>query len=262
MKKLIFNLLPESLKRKIILNKTGSLKVKANVSKNVHFDIFIVPNSELWKKRLSTHYGHEAAITKFYENYLNSNDIIFDIGAQMGYFPSLISTLNKDALIYAFEANWYTFHFLKLNKNLNDTNNKWHLFNYFISDKDANLKNEKYYKIDSIIDRLNKIPTIFQMDVDGEEYRIMSGAQKLIGNNITEFLIEVHPKDLKERKIKTTEFLSLFDSKLYDFHYLPDLRNDNSNWTSDISKVDLNEEFYLYAFPKNKSRIHETKSLL
>jgi hypothetical protein len=252
MKKIIFNLLPKKLQQKIIHKKTGSIKLKANLPENISFDMVIVPKSDLWKQRLNTFYGHEPLITKFIERYIQEDDIFYEIGAQMGYFPSLISTINPAILIYAFEANWFTYNYLIENKKLNDPKNKWKTFNYYISDFSGKRDGNNYLSINDAIKKGFDVPTIFQMDVDGEEYKIIKGASDLLVNGITEFLIEVHPKDLKDRGVAIMEFLDLFDKNTFSFSYLPNLRSDDSKWVHSLDEVDLTDEFYLYAVPKRK----------
>ncbi len=257
MKKLIFNLLPRSIQRKIIFKKTGVLKCRANLLPASSFEMFIIPNSKLWVDRLATYYGHEPLITNFFEKNIKPDDICYEIGAQMGYFPSLISQINPNVKIFAFEASWYSFNYLIKNKELNDKKDNWKIFNYFISDQEQKIAGEQYITINNFIKKGAPVPTLFQMDVDGEEYRIINGASNLLGNGVTEFLIEVHPKDLKERGIDIMQFLNLFKSNAYQFVYLPNLRANNSNWVNNLNEVDLTDEFYLYAVPVNKqSRIN------
>jgi len=145
--------------------------------------------------------------------------------------------------------------FLKRNKALNDKNNTWRIFNCFVSDSDFTKDGDRFITMNTFINQEQVVPTIFQMDVDGEEYRIINGATKLLGNGVTEFIIETHPKDLGERGVTVHQFLDLFSPAHYDFVYLPDLRNFDSQWVNSLDKVDLTQEFYLYAAPKGKLRI-------
>lgn len=254
-KKLVFDALPKSLQHAYVVNKKGSKVVAVNVGEKNKFQMHMMHNSELWDNRLNSHYGHEPQITKFYEEHLKSDDVAFDIGAHMGYFPSLISAINPTVRFYGVEANWYMYGFLKRNKALNDKNNTWRIFNCFVSDSDFTKDGDRFITMNTFINQEQVVPTIFQMDVDGEEYRIINGATKLLGNGVTEFIIETHPKDLGERGVTVHQFLDLFSPAHYDFVYLPDLRNFDSQWVNSLDKVDLTQEFYLYAAPKGKLRI-------
>lgn len=255
-KKFIFELLPVSTQRNMILRKTGSVLLKdIKVTPTVRFSYNLPPKAKIWFERFSTEYGHEPFITKFYENYLRNDDVVFDVGVQMGFFPSLISTLNPNVAIHGFETEWFSFHYLMMNKAINDKNNKWQMNHCFVSET---TKQENGLNFVSIIDyckKNNVVPTIFQMDVDGFEGDILNGAKNLLENNVTEFLIEVHPQDLITKKgSNVREFLKIIDANKFDIRYLPDLRQNNTNWTLDLGEVDLNEEFYLYAAPKGKAR--------
>jgi hypothetical protein len=256
MKHFIFNhLLPKSLKRNIIFRKTGKLLLKdIRVSDKIIFDYVIPPNNSFWIDRLSKPYGHEPLVVQFYENHLRKEDVVFDIGAQMGYFPSVLTALQSTAEVHAFEGSWFAYNYLTENKKLNDKHNKWKLNLVFVADKNGIIEGVKSITLDSYC-AVNKIkPSILQMDVDGEEFRIMNGAKQLLENNFTEFLIEVHPKDLKERNINLDDFLSLFKRENLGIFYLPDFRLINTKWTEDFETVNKNEEFYIYVFPLIKKR--------
>ena len=260
MKKLIFSLLPRAWQRRFILHRTGFKVTDVKVSPSTRFRMCIMPKTTTWDARLGREYGHEPQITKFYEQSLKENDIVFDVGAQMGYFPCLISAISPKVKVFAFEANWFTHSFLLRNKVMNDPGDKWSVYNYFISDTDKSEKGETYRTINTIVSSQKIVPTIFQMDVDGEEHRILRGAGTLLNNGVTEFLIEVHPKDLKDRGISVQEFLGYFNPEKFVFRYLPDLRSNSSVWVDDIARVDLSEEFYLYAAPPSKCRINGDQS--
>jgi hypothetical protein len=108
-------------------------------------------------------------------------------------------------------------------------------------------------RIDTYI-KENGSPTIFQMDVDGEEINVLSGAKALLASGTCTFIVEVHPKDLADRKQSDKAFVALFDTTLYDLRYLPNLRSSNTSWVDTISESEALEEYYLCASPKSSTR--------
>jgi hypothetical protein len=254
-KKFVFNCLPTSMQRNIIFRKKGIEYFKdVRVSDKVTIQYVLPPGSRLWQERLSKKYGHEPLVVQFYEKYLRNDDVIFDIGAQMGYFPSVISAIKPAAKVHCFEGNWFYERYFMRNKELNDKANSW-VFNLnFVAKSAGKIEGVKAITLNSYCRKNKCIPTIMQMDVDGEELNVMQGATDLLTNKTTEFLIEVHPADLAKRGIKLETFLSLFTEKDFDIKYLPDFRELDTAWITDYSKVNKNEEFYIYAAPKNRSR--------
>jgi negative regulator of genetic competence, sporulation and motility len=53
------------------------------------------------------------------------------------------------------------------------------------------------------------------MDVDGEEVNVFNGAKSLIDLAKTTFIIEVHPKDLKERGQNIDQVLNFFSDEKF-----------------------------------------------
>jgi len=254
-KEIIFKCLPVTLQQKIVLKKTGVEVFKdVKVSSKIRFDFGIKPNDTLWKNRLSSLYGHEPLVVEFYEKHVKSQDVVFDIGAQFGYFPSIISAINPAVNIHCFEASWFSLHYLKYNKGLNDKQNTWTINHCFVTKSKGIIENTPAISINDYCTDKKIVPTLLQMDVDGEEFDIMLGASSLIGNGVTEFLIEVHPVDLRKKGTGANDFLNLFKADNLTIKYLPNFREQNTKWTSEFPDIGEDEEFYIYVSPKSRQR--------
>ncbi len=250
-KSLIFSMLPQSMQHKIIMKKTGHVFIpNVPFTNDVSAGLYIPPKKGMWQERLSKAYGHEPQVVRWYERNLKPNDVVYDIGAHMGYFGTLVTKLQSNVEFHGFEANWFIAHYLKLNQMHNDKSRLWAITEKFVGSTNSN----KMVAIDTYL-KNHKSPTIFQMDVDGEEINVLSGAKNLLNAGTAIFLVEVHPKDLKERKQSEQEFVDLFPPSLYELRYLPNLRNENSEWSNSISAQDRTEEYYLLAAPKGKMRV-------
>lgn len=246
LKSTIFSLLPESVQHRIILKKTGfKLLENGYFTNDIKTKMYMPPNQPLWVNRMSKPYGHEPEVVKWYERNLKNSDVVFDIGVHIGYFAILTSKLKPNISFHGFEGNWYNAYYLKLNKLLHDQKSQWFITEKFVGKSD----DSKMISIDNYISKKNASPTIFQMDVDGEEINVLSGAKKLLDAATCIFLIEVHPLDLANRKQTTEQFLKIFDSTKYKFRYLANLRADNSFWSDKISSAEMKDEFYLMALP-------------
>src|SRR5690606_28956276 len=134
----------------------------------------------------------------------DKNDLsIMDVGANFGYL-SLVwaSTIAKEGEIHAFEPNKRVFESLHQSIEENELNNTIHLHNFAVGQKDgvvnlytssttSNILDDsdrtdskssiKMISLDSFMQKnfLQKCDLI-KIDVDGIEYEILKGAEKLI----------------------------------------------------------------------------------
>jgi hypothetical protein len=114
--------------------------------------------------------------------------------------------------------------------------------------------NKDFVMIDQYIND-GIVPTVFQMDVDGEEVNVFNGAKSLIALAKTTFIIEVHPKDLKERGQNIDQVLNFFSDEKFKKAYLPNLRKLDTQWTAELSAEERTEEFYFLATPIDQPRM-------
>jgi len=253
LKKILFNLLPKKTQRELILFKTGfQLIQNGKFTDTIFSDFFIVKKDTLWKNRLTKEL-HEPEISSFYERHLKNDDIVFDIGANQGFFPTLISKINPDVPVYAFEGLWYVFYYLNLNKSINDPKDKWKLIQAFVGTNNSAKKTE--ISLDNFCHSHKVYPTILQMDVDGREWDVLMGAKELVNKRTTEFIIEIHPADLQKLNVNHSAISDFFIKCGYDILYLSDFRTQQGQWSTKLNRQSENDEYYLYAFIPNKSRI-------
>ncbi len=246
----IFSLLPKFIQRKVIMGKTGFLLVKeASLTQDLKSDIYIPPKQSLWIDRISSPYGHEPQVVKWYERNLKEDDVVFDVGANFGYFGILTTLLKPTVRFHGFEGNWFVTYYQRLNRRHLGKEKNWKINEVMVGDH----RGGGFIRIDDYVSN-HEFPTIFQMDVDGEEINVLNGALELLKSGKTTFLVEVHPVDLANRGKTVQQFLGLFDPALYSFRYLPDLRSPESEWSEVITPLQLEDEFYLLATPRRTHR--------
>lgn len=256
-KRLVLNALPHKMKEwlrreriKRAIRKGAFLAIdQGHFTPSVTRPMCIPRDSQSWKERLSKPYGHEPELVRWYERNLLMNDVLYDVGVEVGYYAALSSGLQPGISFHGFEGSWWKAEFFMLNKARLDKSNRWHTTQKMVGDHD----DDTFVSINNYI-RTHAVPTIFQMDVDGDEISVMRGAGALLGNGITTFIIETHPVDLVKRGKTVQEFLNFFDPGKYDLRYLPDLRAGVSAWTERLDEAQLEDEFYTLAIPKGLSR--------
>lgn len=156
----------------------------------------------------------------FAKDYLSTNNIVFDVGANVGYFSLLFSRLvGKGGKIYAFEPANFPFNLLKKNKKINSLN--WlEIYNVCLGEEECNIELnvgkpgfEVYNSIGSII-HPSADPSFFKeetvrmirgdvfidekqilnidlmkIDVEGAELLVLKGLKNSFKNHIIDTVV-------------------------------------------------------------------------
>lgn len=196
-----------------------------------------------WVQRHLFIYGfYEFVETGFWKNAVKDKKVVFDIGANIGYFSLLASKNmeNKDAIIYAFEPINRTYNRAKFNIKLNGFKNI-RLNKLALSDKDGflgiNVGNEENWGMSSInshnylsdqieevetqkldtfvsLNQINQIDLI-KIDIEGSEFYLLKGMLKTIDQFRPIIFIEVLDEHLIKAKTSKEEIFKLFWDKKY-----------------------------------------------
>ncbi|OQA00073.1 MAG: 2-O-methyltransferase NoeI [Bacteroidetes bacterium ADurb.Bin408] len=210
-----------------VLNTISKLGLTKNVKKESLFDTDIKINLDLedWIQKQIFFFGHyevEKEETRFWKSLVKENDIILDIGANIGYYSLMASKRIKGGKIYAFEPVNQTYAKLIKNIELNNFQNIVPV-NKAVSNKEdtieiyvANNKNtgtssitnhihfcgEKQKAVAITIDSFvneNKLPKIdlIKIDVEGAESLVIEGMQESLAKFNPYILIELIDERLK-----------------------------------------------------------------
>lgn len=193
-------------------------------------------------RNLFFHKVWEKESTMIYMNMLESQDVVFDIGSNIGYYALLASRYTKK--VYAFEPDPRNFPGLKKNIELNNCINI-EPYNLAVSDRESEIdflidseycnrsriatstqKNQKAQTIkvkaisvDDFVSKkgINSVDVI-RSDVEGYEYFIIKGAKKTIKKHKPKMFLEIHPQLIREYGGDVEEFLNTL--KDYRVKYL------------------------------------------
>lgn len=155
------------------------------------------------------------------DNQLTNKAVFYDVGANVGFFTLLASSIAKDVNVIAFEPLPRNLFYLKNHLSLNNVenvkiveaalSNSSGTCDFFVYEEghgnitgDIYEFKEKIFKVPKItIDELvekNEIPApdIIKIDVDGGELLVLNGANKTIGKNRPILFIETHTQELLE----------------------------------------------------------------
>ncbi len=244
----LFDLLPSRWLRAYFKTRGFSTLISSKVIDDLAIDITIHKHDTLWNQRLSKINGHEIDICRWFKQHLKSDDIVFDVGACFGFFGLLIQRLMPKVIIHAFQPMNYNYFFLKINA-LASSENRWSIFSGFVSDKSSS----NTISLDDYCQKNNTIPSIVKMDIDGPEFLVLQGAKTLLEKRSTIFLVEVHPEIIPKYGGSIDELLALIPED-YVKKVLLNIREDNNNWSSDLSLIHKDRNPYLYFAPKALDR--------
>jgi hypothetical protein len=203
----------------------------------------------MWIERLSQKEGHEVAISRWMRDLVKPGEVVYDIGSCYGYFPALLAGVHKDMKIHAFEGDWKQLYFLERNIPRNQKDSETRIVSKFLGKStDGDI-----LSLGDHIKATGQSPTLIKMDTDGAEYDILLGAKDLIASRTCEWLIEIHPNILKGKGIEIQMIIEQFPND-HIVKVLCDLRDGNIEWVDDLSKLDMDDNPYIYVSPKEIAR--------
>lgn len=152
----------------------------------------------------------------FIEN-LKSGDIIFDIGANVGFYSLLAAELaGEESRVFSFEPLEENFNYLKKHILINNYRNIF-LFKEAVADKndfgffkkekssamghlgDGNIKVETISLDEWIKNGKLPFPNFLKIDVEGAEFSVLKGAQNLLKEKHPIIFLSIHGDLLREK---------------------------------------------------------------
>ena len=124
-------------------------------------------------------------------NHVNSSDLVYDIGADIGYYSVLFSKVLKCKKVVSVEPNKKHSNFLEINLANNDS--CVHIKKYI-----GNRSAEELITIDDLVSSTKIIPTVIKIDIEGSEVEALEGAKSLLISQKPKLFMEFHPKMIYE----------------------------------------------------------------
>jgi|GEM_PF-1105679 FkbM family methyltransferase len=217
---------------------------------NTSYLMELNPHDRGLSRELCLYGTRELYTTNLMSTIIKDDDIIIDIGANIGYYALLESKLAPTGFVYAIEPVRENFDYLRTNVDLNKCTNV-KLFNCALSNKRgkdvifipearncaslsessndgiSRKENVLLTTLDNFVDEhVKRCPTLVRMDVEGYEHKIVKGALNLLKECKTlKIAMELHPSKISESEyddmLRTLEAHGFKASASHD----PDLHN-------------------------------------
>lgn len=153
--------------------------------------------------------AHEPRISEFFLRVAPNNSVLYDVGCALGWYSILLA--KRCTRIIGFDPYDAS---SSINVKLNGIKN-FEIHQSFLSDHESESAEVHTTTIDSIIGKGYPRPDILKMDVEGEEYRVLRGAQNLFQEYPPQLVvIETHSEQLFYQCL---EFLKQY---AYEIHHL------------------------------------------
>ena len=169
---------------------------------------------------------YEKKVQREFKRFIKEGDVVFDIGAHVGFYTLLASRLvGSKGKVFAFEPNPKNIYYLERHVKINSCHNVT-----IVEAAVSNIEGQKdfYESESSVVGGLcplgfspvaktsvsvialdlelgrNKIlpPRILKIDVEGEEYRVLKGAEYILKTHFPTIILSLHGKELAISCIK------------------------------------------------------------
>jgi FkbM family methyltransferase len=186
-------------------------------------------------------HNYEPLATKLFQSLVKEGMTVVDIGANIGYYTLLASKLvGESGKVYAFEPESNNFADLMENINLNHPNNVIPLFKavsdklgeakLFVSENESgehslvqceSRKDVHPMPVQTVtLDETVRTADFIKIDVEGHEYNVLEGAERILSNKPT-LLIECWPEGILANGITMERFWQYLKNH-YEYIYLID----------------------------------------
>lgn len=215
----------------IVRRALGALK--ENITTAHGHIMYLDPSDFAVSEEISTG-GYEAGEVEIVRALVRASDTVLDVGANIGYFTILCSSIAKDGRVYSFEPSQQTFSFLKRNIESNHfANAQAHQIAIGDREGEAMLYINQFNKgdnrlydsfgatgvnvrirtLDSVLPPGTRVDLI-KMDIQGYETHALRGAQRVLSESPDVImLIEFWPKGLARAGSSAGELLTRLRSE-------------------------------------------------
>ena len=206
--------------------------------------------------------NYEPLETKLFLNNVHDRDIVFDIGANIGWYSLSVAKEKKDVSVFSFEPDVEVFQLLKKNVNFNKFNGKIRLNNLAVGEKEEILlfESEEFDTLSHVTNKKTKNTTevkcisldyfvrkeklssvdAIKCDIEGAEYFALKGAKDTIKKFKPIVLIEIVESWCNRYNYKPIvifDFMKDFGYSYYKIKHDGKIEIESGNIFSDVEEA-------------------------
>ena len=184
--------------------------VNVSIDSNISFSLIGIDPRSTMQKSINNYGCYEPLMVEKILKNVRETDIVYDIGAHIGYYSSIFNNVIKSKEVVSIEPDFYSSNLIKRN-----TNERAVVVNKFIG-------RELGYNTTTLNDlssMLNLEPSVIKMDIEGFEVEAFEGGWEVIRNLRPQIFLEIHPKFIHKRNPRAFEKLVDELFKLYNMEY-------------------------------------------
>ena len=184
--------------------------VNVSIDSNISFSLIGIDPRSTMQKSINNYGCYEPLMVEKILKNVRETDVVYDIGAHIGYYSSIFNNVIKSKEVVSIEPDFYSSNLIKRN-----TNERGVVVNKFIG-------RELGYNTTTLNDlssMLNLEPSVIKMDIEGFEVEAFEGGWEVIRNLRPQIFLEIHPKFIHKRNPRAFEKLVDELFKLYNMEY-------------------------------------------
>ena len=186
-------------------------------------------NTKSWQTApLPCQYGktylcYEEEESKQFEELIEKGDMVFDIGAQVGYY-TLLAVKTGAGRVYALDIMNTYVREAKRQVALNGFESKVEVLRVALGKKDGEpLTFQNYFSktkmksvtLDTFCKEKNIVPNVIKIDVQGNELAVLEGAKEILKTHKPKIIVMLYDELLKERNQTKEEGIALLENAGY-----------------------------------------------
>ena len=184
--------------------------VNVSIDSNISFSLIGIDPRSTMQKSINNYGCYEPLMVEKILKNVRETDIVYDIGAHIGYYSSIFNNVIKSKEVVSIEPDFYSSNLIKRN-----TNERGIVVNKFIGRESG----RNTTTLNDLSSMLNLEPSVIKMDIEGFEVQAFEGGWEVIRNLRPQIFLEIHPKFIHKRNPRAFEKLVDELFKLYNMDY-------------------------------------------
>ena len=199
-----------SLKENEIVFLKLAESVDVVINQNISFPLIGIDPRSTMQKSINIYGCYEPLMVKKICENVGEKDIVYDIGAHIGYYSSIFNNVTKSKKVVSLEPDFYSSNLIKMN-----TNERGVVVNKFIGSE----VNHNTTTLNNLVSSIKIKPSVIKMDIEGFEVEAFEGGWEIIRELRPQIFLEFHPKFINKRNPNTLKRLVDELFKLYNLEY-------------------------------------------